>query len=122
MTSFPPGVIRPVSVPNLTRDDARDRAELLHVESYDVALDLTDGAGNPSERTFRSTSTVRFTARDGGSTFIDLIADKIHSATLNGRPLDVSGYRPQDGIALGDLAADNTLVIDADLLYTNTGE
>src|SRR5690348_434465 len=32
-----------VSVPNLTRDDARVRAELLRVESYDVVLDLTDG-------------------------------------------------------------------------------
>ncbi|HET8582200.1 MAG TPA: aminopeptidase N [Jatrophihabitans sp.] len=111
-----------MSVPNLTRDDARERAELLHVESYDVTIDLTDGAGNPSERAFRSTTTVRFTARDGAGTFVDLIADKIHSATLNGRPLDVSGYRAQDGIALGDLAADNTLVIDANLLYTNTGE
>ncbi|MCW2597055.1 MAG: pepN, partial [Jatrophihabitans sp.] len=39
-----------MAVPNLTRDDARTRAELLHVESYDVAIDLTDGGGKPSER------------------------------------------------------------------------
>ena len=34
-------------VPNLTRDDAQSRADLLHVESYDVVLDLTDGGGKP---------------------------------------------------------------------------
>ncbi len=30
-----------MSVPNLTRDDARVRAELLHLDSYDIVLDLT---------------------------------------------------------------------------------
>jgi aminopeptidase N len=112
-----------VAVPNLTRDDARARADLLHVESYDVVLDLTDGGGKPSDRTFRSTTTIRFTAADGGDpTFVDVIADKFHSVTLNGRELDVTGYRPEDGITLPELTGDNTLVVDADLLYTNTGE
>jgi aminopeptidase N len=111
-----------VAVPNLTRDDARERADLLRVESYDVALDLTDGGGKPSDRTFRSTTTITFTARDGADTFVDVIADKLHSVTLNGRDVDVAAYTPQDGIALADLADDNTLVVDADLLYTNTGE
>jgi aminopeptidase N len=111
-----------VAVPNLTRDDARTRAELLHVESYDVAIDLTDGGGKPSERTFRSTTTVEFTASAGANTFIDVIADRFHSVTLNGADVDVSGYRPEDGIALRGLAQHNTLVVDADLLYTNTGE
>ncbi len=110
-------------VPNLTRDDARARADLLSVESYEIALDLTDGGGKPSERTFRSTTTVRFrAARPGGSSFIDVIADRFHSVRLNGAELDVSGYRPGTGIALTDLAAENVLVVDADLLYTNTGE
>jgi aminopeptidase N len=116
------GVTPPVAVPNLTRDDARTRAELLHVESYDVRLDLTDGGGKPSERTFRSTTTVRFTARPGAETFVDVIADRFHSVVLNGRDVDVSGYRPEQGITLRDLAEENTLVVDADLLYTNTGE
>jgi aminopeptidase N len=111
-----------VAVPNLTRDDARARAELLRVESYDVELDLTDGGGKPSERTFRSKATVRFSARGGGETFVDVIADSFHEVTLNGREVDVATYRPQDGIRLTDLAAENVLVVDADLLYTNTGE
>jgi aminopeptidase N len=115
-----------LSVPNLTRDDARVRADLLHIDSYDIVLDLTDGDGRPSERTFRSTTTISFTAaRAGSSTFIDLIADQIHSATLNGAPVDTSGYTTEDGLVVAGLAgpdATNTLVIDADLLYTNTGE
>jgi aminopeptidase N len=112
-----------VAVPNLTRDDAQRRAELLHIESYDIELDLTDGGGKPSERVFRSTTTIQFTAaRAGASTFVDLIADALHSVTLNGADVDVSGYDSEHGITLPDLRADNTLVVDADLLYTNTGE
>jgi aminopeptidase N len=112
-----------IDIPNLTRDDAQARADLLSVDSYEVALDLTDGGGKPSERTFRSTTTVRFSAaRPGESTFIDVIADTFHAVTLNGSDVDVSSYRPGTGIALTDLAADNVLVVDGDLLYTNTGE
>ncbi|MDP9117998.1 MAG: aminopeptidase N [Actinomycetota bacterium] len=111
------------AVPNLTRDDARERAQLLRVESYDIALDLTDGGGKPSARTFRSTTTVQFTAQLAGtSTFVDVIADRLHSVTLNGTPVDVTGYTPGTGITLNALAPENTLVVDADLLYTNTGE
>jgi aminopeptidase N len=110
-------------VPNLTRDDARSRADLLHVESYEIALDLTDGGGKPSDRTFRSTTKIVFAARrPGESTFVDVIADRFHSVTLNGKDVDVSGYRPSDGIALTDLAEGNVLIVDADLLFTNTGE
>jgi aminopeptidase N len=111
-----------VAVPNLTREDARSRAELLTIESYDIALDLTDGGGKPSDRTFRSTTTIRFTAREGAETFVDVIADKFHTVTLNGRDVSVDDYKPEHGLSLVGLAADNTLVVDADLLYTNTGE
>jgi aminopeptidase N len=110
-------------VPNLTRDAAQTRADLLRVDSYDIALDLTDGGGKPSERTFRSTTTVRFSAnRPGESTFIDVIADRFHAVTLNGAEVDVSDYTPSGGLTLTDLAAENELVVDAELRYTNTGE
>ena len=112
-----------MGVPNLTRVDARSRAELLSVAGYEVELDLTDGGGKPGDRTFRSRTTIRFTAsRPGAATFVDVIADRFHEVTLNGRALDTSAYRPEDGLALPELAADNVLVVDADLLYTNTGE
>ncbi|MBE7189052.1 aminopeptidase N [Jatrophihabitans endophyticus] len=111
-----------MAVPNLTRDDAQQRADLLDIASYEIELDLTDGGGKPSDRTFRSRTTIRFAARDGAQTFVDVIADAFHEVTLNGADVDVSGYRPEDGIVLPSLRDDNVLVVDADLLYTNTGE
>jgi aminopeptidase N len=112
-----------VAVPNLTRTAAAARAELLTVQSYDIQLDVTDGDGHPGERTFRSTTTVEFTAaRPGADTFIDLVADTVHSATLNGAELDVSTYAVADGLPLPALAGKNTLVVTADCRYSNTGE
>ncbi|QUQ68129.1 aminopeptidase N [Kutzneria sp. CA-103260] len=107
-----------MAAPNLTRDQAQQRAALLEVQSYGIALDLTgDGP------TFESTTTVRFRSRTAGaSTWIDLVAGEVQSAVLNGVELDVSGYRDEDGIALPDLAEQNELVVRAQCLYTNTGE
>ncbi|MGZ4549280.1 MAG: aminopeptidase N [Blastococcus sp.] len=110
-------------VPNLTRTDAAARAELLAVQSYDLQLDVTDGAGHAGERVFGSTTTVEFSCRTpGAATFIDLIAETVHSATLNGTALDVSGYTEEGGLPLPDLAEQNTLVITADCRYSNSGE
>jgi aminopeptidase N len=112
-----------VAVPNLTRDDAAARARLLAVDGYDVQFDLTDGAGRAGEHTFGSTTTVRFTCREpGATTFIDLVAETLRAATLNGKPLDVSSYTEEGGLPLPDLAAENTLVVEADCRYSNSGE
>ena len=112
-----------MAVPNLTRTDAETRARLLRVTSYDVALDLTDGGGKPGDRTFGSRTTVRFDCTEpGADTYIDVIADGFREVTLNGEDVDVSAYTHASGIALTGLGADNVLVVDADCLYTNTGE
>jgi aminopeptidase N len=108
--------------PNLTRSDASERAELLRVYTYQVELDLTDGAGGPGHRTFRSKTTASFAAEPEITTYIDVVADHFHSVALNGHPVDTSSYTPLAGIQLPNLAADNQLVIDAELRYTNTGE
>ena len=74
---------------NLTRDEATARAALLDVQSYAVDLDLTT-----SEKTFGSTTTIRFTCRQPGSgTFVDLVDATVHSITLNGRVA-----RPRHGV------------------------
>lgn len=111
-----------MSAPNLTRDQARERAATIDVGHYAIDLDLTDGKGAPGETTFRSTTTVTFTATPGASTFIDLVAPQLISATLNGTDLDVSDYDESVGIALPALAAENTLTVVADCAYSNTGE
>jgi aminopeptidase N len=118
-----------VALPNLTRDQAAERAALVTVDNYRIDLDLTSSGGQErsdpgdvSEKTFRSVTTVTFSALAGADTHIDLAADTVRSATLNGRALDVSGYDEADGIALTGLAERNELVVDADCLYSNTGE
>ncbi len=111
-----------MALPNLTRDQAVERAALVTVDNYRIDLDLTDGAGKPGERTFRSITTVTFDALPGADTVIDIAAGTIRSATLNDRELDVSGYDESTGIALSGLAEHNVVVVDADCRYSNTGE
>jgi aminopeptidase N len=101
---------------NLTRVEAQERKTLVSVTSYDVQLDLTTGPD-----TFRSVTTVVFEATDGAATFIDALTAKVHRITLNGTELD-AGVADGARIALSELAASNTLVVDADFAYTNTGE
>ncbi|WP_199255503.1 aminopeptidase N [Mycolicibacterium mengxianglii] len=111
-----------MALPNLTQDQAAERAALVTVDSYRIALDLTDGSGAPGERTFRSVTTVEFDALAGADTYLDIAADTVRSATLNGHELDVSGYDESTGVALRGLAEHNVVVIDADCRYSNTGE
>ncbi|MGE2715011.1 aminopeptidase N [Mycolicibacterium litorale] len=111
-----------MALPNLTREAAVERAALITVGNYRIELDLTDGAGAPGEKTFRSKTTVTFDATAGADTYIDIAADTIRAATLNGRDIDVSGYDESTGIPLAGLAEHNELVVDADCLYSNTGE
>ena len=102
---------------NLTRLEAQERRAVVDTDSYEVDLDLTRGA-----EIFGSRTVVRFRAQAGGSTFIDLIARDVREITLNGRSIDPATAFADSRIALADLAEENELVIDADCLYTNTGE
>jgi aminopeptidase N len=110
-------------VRNLTQVEAAERARLLEVTGYDIALDLTDGSGNPGETTFRSTTTVTFrSAEPGAQTFIEVAATGVRSAMLNGTPVDLSGWSAETGLTLTGLAAENTLVVDADFAYSASGQ
>jgi aminopeptidase N len=111
-----------VALPNLTRDQAVERAALVTVENYRIELDMTDGAGKPGEHTFRSVTTVEFEALAGADTYIDIAADRVRGAVLNGRDIDLSGYDESTGVPLTGLAEANVLVVDADCGYSNTGE
>lgn len=102
---------------NLTRIEAHERRTVIDTRSYEVALDLTKGA-----EVFGSRSVVRFAATPGASSFIDLIARDVREITLNGRELDPAVVFRDSRIQLDGLEAENELVVDADCLYTNTGE
>ncbi|WP_308468914.1 aminopeptidase N [Rathayibacter soli] len=102
---------------NLTRVEAATRAGIVSTHSYEIALDLTTG-----DETFLSTTTVRFSATPGASTFIDAITRTVHSVTLNGEPLDPAAVSDGVRIQLPNLKAENELTVVADAIYTNTGE
>ncbi|MFC3999237.1 aminopeptidase N [Nocardiopsis sediminis] len=103
---------------NLTRDEARERARILSVTSYDVELDLTHG-----DQTFLSRTVVRFdSAEPGAATFIDLAAPRVHAVELNGRELDPAEVFDGGRITLAGLEAANELRVLADAAYMRTGE
>ncbi len=107
---------------NLTRDEAATRAALVDVTSYDVDLDLSD-ATRAGVETFGSTTTLRFTCRQpGSSTFADLVGATISELTLNGERLDPATAYADSRIALPDLQAENVLVVRATCTYSHTGE
>ncbi len=100
---------------NLTHAEAQTRAQLIGDVSYDVELDLT--AEGP---TFPSRTTARFSAEPGASTFVDLQAEQVRSATLNGAALPPDAH---DGsrLHLPALEASNELVVSADAAYQRSG-
>ncbi|MBM3704181.1 MAG: aminopeptidase N, partial [Actinobacteria bacterium] len=102
---------------NLTRDEALARSAHITVDSYRVDLDLTTGA-----ETFRAQTTVKFrSSKPGTATFIDAVGKSMYSATLNGAALDASAF-DGESIHLTNLAAENTLVVDLEAIYSVSGE
>ncbi|WP_318198750.1 aminopeptidase N [Streptomyces sp. MCL20-2] len=101
----------------LTRDEAQTRAQILDVERYTIALDLTTG-----EETFDSATAIRFTARAAGDTFVEVKPATLRSISLDGQPLDpalLDGNRyPLTGLTAGP----HELHIDAAMHYSRTGE
>jgi aminopeptidase N len=108
----------PMPGTNLTRDEARTRSALLQVDSYDIELDLTTG-----ERTFRSSTTIRFRcAHPGAETFAELVGAEVHAVVLNGESLDPTQVYVDSRIMLVDLREHNELQVTADCRYSRTGE
>ncbi|MDT0265058.1 aminopeptidase N [Streptomyces sp. DSM 44915] len=101
----------------LTRLEAEARARLLTVERYLVDLDLTRG-----DTVFGSTTTIRFTAREAGDTFVEARPTSLRSATLDGQSLDpaelADGRLPLRGLTAGE----HELTVVAEMPYSRTGE
>ncbi|MEO6116307.1 MAG: aminopeptidase N [Pseudolysinimonas sp.] len=102
---------------NLTRLEAQERKAILSVESYVIDLDLTTGPD-----TFRSTTTVTFTAQGGTTTFLDAVTSTVHSVTVNGTTVEPEKASDNVRIELEGLVEHNTVTVVADFAYTNTGE
>ncbi|MFJ4678281.1 aminopeptidase N [Kitasatospora sp. NPDC088783] len=107
---------------NLSREEARDRAAIIRVESYRVHLDVS-AAADPGRPTFRSTTRISFDcAEPGTSSFADLLAPEVVSVELNGLPLDPAEVFDGTRVALPVLAAHNRLTVVAECAYSRTGE
>ena len=99
---------------NLTRDEARRRAELVSEVRYRVSLGLTEEDG------FSSESAVRFAcAEPGASTFLDLSASAVEAIRLNGRTVDISAF-DGDRIRLDGLEARNEVRVLARCDFNRT--
>jgi aminopeptidase N len=103
-------------MPSLTRAEANARTATVTVTGYEIDLDLT-AEGD----TFRSRTVLRFTAEPGTTTFVELEAAELVTATLNGAPVDPAALA-QERLTLTGLAEDNELVVEGRMAYSNTGE
>ena len=106
---------------NITREEATLRSGVVKAGAYRVTVDVTGNGVADPERTFTSHTELDFVSQ-GGSTHLDVIADEIRSATLDGSPLptdEFDGYR----LPLKDLTeGSHTIVIDAVCRFSRTGE
>jgi aminopeptidase N len=99
---------------NLTRDEARRRAELIDDVHYEISLDLT------GQEDFGSTALIGFRClQPGAGTFLDLTANEVSAVVLNGVPLGPEAF---DGtrITLGGLAEQNEVLVQSRCAYHRT--
>ncbi|MER5458495.1 aminopeptidase N [Micromonospora sp. NPDC002389] len=102
-------------MPSLSRAESTARGASISVVSYHVDLDLTGG-----DERFRSLVTVRFRAT-GGETFVEVKPASLLAVRLNDRDLDPAAL-DDNRLVLTGLAEENTLTVEAEMAYTNTGE
>ena len=106
---------------NLTRAEARHRAGLLETSTYAVEIDLSGRTVADPETQFLSTTTLAFSAREAGETHLDLIADHVVHAALDGvdlDPADFTGAR----LPLRLTAGPHELTVRAVCTYSRSGE
>jgi aminopeptidase N len=108
---------------NITRDEAAARSALIRTHSYQVSIDV-GGVANVGDydpsTTFVSTSTVKFASRAGGN-YVNLIADQLISATLDGAPLAPDALRDHK-VYFNLTEGDHELSITALCRFSRTGE
>src|SRR6266568_1639616 len=101
---------------NLTRDEARRRAQLIQTPLYDISLDLSRDSG-----TFACEATIHFLCQDpGASSFIDFLAPSVDSCELNGEEVPKEAFNGAR-ITLSNLRDANELHVLATCDYQNIG-
>ncbi len=111
---------------NITRAEAQLRSTVVATQAYEVTVDLTgrgpDGAPLDSPDTlFLSSTRLRFTALRDAETSVNLIADTLISAELDGRPLDPAAFDGEH-LALSLTVGEHVLTVTSLMRYSRTGE
>ncbi|HRA06749.1 MAG TPA: aminopeptidase N [Propionicimonas sp.] len=109
---------------NITRADAAERSQRITTHSYDITVDLSgrlpDAEPYDPTATFVSTSTVRFSTI-GGEDHINLIADRVLAASLDGQPLPEGAFADHK-VHFTAGAGEHELSVSALCRYSRTGE
>ncbi|KGN38267.1 aminopeptidase N [Knoellia subterranea] len=104
-------------MPSLTRDEARQRAQLITVDRMEVDLDLDRGAEH-----FGSTTRIRFScSTPGESTFLDVRPVSCERIELNGIQVDPATLF-EGRLPLTDLGAENVVEVVATMAYSRDGQ
>ncbi|MDO5736972.1 MAG: aminopeptidase N [Propionibacteriaceae bacterium] len=110
-----------VATANITRTEAEQRSAVVRVTAYSVLVDVSGYATDEPTKTFASRTHIELSA-EGPATHLDLIAESVTSATLDGQPIPLEGF---DGYRLPLPAMEpgkHTVVVDAVCRYSITGE
>ena len=105
----------------ITRQEAAARSEVVTAQAYRVTVDVTGAGLADPTATFITRTELDFSAQ-AGSTHLDVIADEIRSASIDGRPLPIDGF---DGyrLPLTDLdEGQHTVIVESVGRYSHTGE
>ncbi len=106
---------------NLTRTEAHARSDLMTVDRYSVDLDISSSEDREAA-TFRSTSTVVFTAQRAERTFIDIIAESVITIEINGTSIDPAQAFDGARVVFDAQQGENSLTVTARCLYSRSGE
>ncbi|HQD96369.1 MAG TPA: aminopeptidase N [Propionicimonas sp.] len=109
---------------NITRAEAAERSNQIAAHSYDITIDLSgrvpDAEPFDPTATFVSTTTARFSTT-GGDAYLNLIADRVLAATLDGAPLSVEAFVDHK-VWFAASAGEHEVTVSALCRYSRTGE
>ena len=108
---------------NISRAEAQARSTQVRVESYDVVIDLDPRSTATPEQNFPSSTRVRFEALTAADTCVNLIADAVANATLDGQPLTIDD-KTFDGehLFFHVEPGEHELMVASTMRFSRTGE
>ena len=103
---------------NLTRAEARARAALIGGVDYAITLDISQSATAPA---FSTTTEITFSSAEAAPTFLNLVAEQVHSVVLNGVDLGPDAHA-NHRIHLADVhEGTNQVRVVAECAFGHTG-